>query len=199
MWAIATLAGLAGLIIFVLCVPFDAVLNLDTSRKPKFRLRLVWLFGLVSKEPDRKKKKPKKKVTKEKPKKKRKVEFRTIFRILRTKGLLRQVRDLVKDVLGQLKIRELEANLRLGTGDPADDGLLFAVIGTTTPFLKLPHQYQLKVQPSFCDEAVFEGNLRGVLRLQPIKLVIPIIRFVFSLAVLRVLKTLILSKWKRKK
>ena len=50
MWVIATLAGLAALVIFVLCVPLDAALNIDTSGRPRLRLRLVWLFGLISKE-----------------------------------------------------------------------------------------------------------------------------------------------------
>lgn len=192
MWVIATLAGLAGLTIFVLCVPLDAALNIDTSVRPKFRLRLVWLFGLVSKEVKREKKKPEKK-------RKRRIGFRTISRILRIKGLLRQVKDLVRDVIGQLKIRELAVNLKLGLDNPADTGFLFASIGSITPFLSLPSQYQLRVQPSFYDEAVFEGYLHGVLRLWPIKLVRPFVRFVFSLATLRVVKVLVLSKWKRKK
>lgn len=192
MWVIATLAGLAGLTIFVLCMPVDAALNIDTSVRPKFRLRLVWLFGLVSKEVKREKKKPEKK-------RKRRIGFRTISRILRIKGLLRQVKDLVRDVIGQLKIRELAVNLKLGLDNPADTGFLFASIGSITPFLSLPSQYQLRVQPSFYDEAVFEGYLHGVLRLWPIKLVRPFVRFVFSLATLRVVKVLVLSKWKRKK
>jgi len=192
LWVIATLAGLAGLTIFVLCMPVDAALNIDTSGRPKFRLRLVWLFGLVSKEVKREKKKPEKK-------RKRRIGFRTISRILRIKGLLRQVKDLVRDVIGQLKIRELAVNLKLGLDNPADTGFLFASIGSITPFLSLPSQYQLRVQPSFYDEAVFEGYLHGVLRLWPIKLVRPFVRFVFSLATLRVVKVLVLSKWKRKK
>lgn len=192
MWVIATLAGLAGLTIFVLCVPLDAALNIDTSGRPKSRLRLVWLFGLVSKEVKREKKKPEKK-------RKRRIGFRTISRILRIKGLLRQVKDLVRDVIGQLKIRELAVNLKLGLDNPADTGFVFASIGAITPLLSLPSQYQLRVQPSFYDEAVFEGYLHGVLRLWPIKLVRPFVRFVFSLATLRVVKVLVLSKWKRKK
>lgn len=173
-------------------MPVDAALNIDTSVRPKFRLRLVWLFGLVSKEVKREKKKPEKK-------RKRRIGFRTISRILRIKGLLRQVKDLVRDVIGQLKIRELAVNLKLGLDNPADTGFLFASIGSITPFLSLPSQYQLRVQPSFYDEAVFEGYLHGVLRLWPIKLVRPFVRFVFSLATLRVVKVLVLSKWKRKK
>ena len=194
MWVIATLAGLAGLIIFVLCVPLDAVLSMDASGRPKFRLRLVWLFGLISKEVSREKKKPE-----EKRKKKRGIGFRNTLKILRTRGLPGQLKDLVRSLLGQLKIKELAANLKLGLHNPADTGLLFALIGSTTSFLSLPSQYQIRVQPSFYDETVFEGHLHGVLRLRPIKLVGPFMRLVFSLAALRVVKILVLSKWKRKK
>ena len=194
MWVIATLAGLVGLIILVLCVPLDAVLSMDASGRPKFRLRLVWLFGLISKEVSREKKKPE-----EKLKKKRGIGFRNTLKILRTRGLPGQLKDLVRSLLGQLKIKELAANLKLGLHNPADTGLLFALIGSTTPFLSLPSQYQIRVQPSFYDETVFEGHLHGVLRLRPIRLVGPFMRLVFSLAALRVVKILVLSKWKRKK
>ena len=201
MWVIATLAGLAALVIFVLCVPLDAALNIDTSGRPRLRLRLVWLFGLISKELTREKKKPEEKneVAKKKPKKKRKIGFRTILRILRSKGLLRQVKDLVRGVFGQLKFRELVVNLRLGLSNPAETGLLFSLIGPAIPFLSRASRGHIRVEPSFSDEAVFEGHLHGVLRLQPIKLVKPVSKFVFSLAFLRVVKTLVSSKWKRKK
>ena len=196
MWVIATLAGLAGIIIFVLCVPLDAALNVDTSAKPKFRLRVKWLFGLVSQEVKRGEKKPeeKKKVTKEKPAKKRGKDFGTILSILRTRGLLKQLKYLVRDILGQFKIRELVVDFKLGLDNPADTGFLFASIGAISPFLNLPSQYQIRVQPSFENEAAFEGYLHGVLRLRPIKLARPFIRFVFSLAALRVVKILVLSK-----
>lgn len=193
MWVIATLAGLVGLIIFVLCVPLDAVLSMDASGRPKFRLRLVWLFGLISKEVSREKKKPE-----EKLKKKRGIGFRNTLKILQARGLPGQLKDLVKDSLSQFKIKNLVANFKIGLDNPADTGLLFALIGSTTPFLRLPSQYQIRVQPSF-DKAVFEGFSYGHVRLRPIKLVGPFMRLVFSLAALRVVKLLVLSKWKRKK
>ena len=201
MWVIATLAALAGFIIFILCVPLEATLRVDTSEKPKFRLRLAWIFGLISKEFGKEKKKPeeKKKIPKEKLKKKRRIGFKTTLKILRTKGLLRQFKDLAAGVLSQFKIKELALNLRVGLDDPADTGLVFALIGIATPFLRLPRRYQIRVQPSFHDEASLEGRLYGVLRLRPIKLVRPVIRFVFSLAALRLVKTMVLSKWKEKK
>jgi len=187
--------------VLVLCVPLDAAFNVDSSGRPRFRVRLEWLFGLISKEIGREEKKPeeKKVVTREKPKKKRGIGFRTILRILRTRGLPRQMKGLVGGVLGQIKIRELAVNLKLGLDNPADTGLLFALIGSTTSLITLPSRYQIRVQPSFYDEAVFEGYLHGVLRLWPIKLVRPLMRFVFSPAVLRVVRILVLSRWKRKK
>jgi len=201
LWVIIALAGLAGLVILVLCVPLDAALSLDTSGKPKFRLRLVWLFGLVSKELSRKKKKPeeKKEIPGEKPKKKRRIGFGTALRVLRTRGLPRRLKDLVRGVLGQFRIRELAVNLKLGLDDPADTGFLFALAGATAPFLSLPARYQIRVQPFFYEEATLEGYVHGVSRLWPIKLVSPLARFVFSLTMVRVVKTLVLSKWRRKK
>ena len=202
MWVIAALASLAVLIILVLCVPLNMVFRLDVDGRPRFRMRLVWLFGLVSKEITKAKKKPEeeRRVAEGKRKPgKRRVKARTIFKILRTRGLLGQVKRLLKDILRRLKIRDLTADITVGLGDPADTGLLFAVIGPATFFLGSSHVHEIRVQPSFKDEAVFEGYLSGALRLLPIQLVIPFLRFVFSLATIRVVKTLVVGKWRRKK
>ncbi len=83
--------------------------------------------------------------------------------------------------------------------DPADTGLVFAVIGAARPFLKLPRQYELTIQPSFSGQPFFQGYLRGVLRLQPIRLVIPFGRFIFSPTMLRVLRVLASSRRKNQR
>ena len=202
MWVIAALASLAVLIILVLCVPLNIAFRLDVDGRPRFRMRLVWLFGLVSKEITKAKKKPEEesRVTEGKRKpRKRKIKARTILEILRTRGLLKQLKRLLKDILRRLKIRDLAADITVGLGDPADTGLLFALIGPATFFLGSSRIHDIRVQPSFEDEAVFKGYLSGAVRLLPIQLVIPSLRFVFSLATIRVVKTLVVSKWRRKK
>ena len=194
MWVVATLASLAAVIVLVLCIPLDAVLHIDIHGRPKFQMRLAWLFGLVSKEITRaKKKKPKEK------KRKRRIKARTIFKILRTRGLLGQLRRLLWDILRRLNIRDLRINFRVGLDDPADTGLLFALIGPATFFLGSSRVHEIRIEPSFEDEAVFEGYFHGAVRLVPIQLAIPILRFVFSLAAMRTVKVLVLTKWKRKK
>ena len=203
MWVVATLASLAAIIIFVLCIPLNAVLDIDIYGRPKFRLRLVWFFGLVSRGITKGRKKPKeeeKRIAEGKRKpKKRKIKARTIFKILRTRGLIGQVKCLLRDILKCFKIRDLRADFRVGLDDPADTGLLFALIGPLIFFLGSSRVHEIRVQPSFEDEAVFEGYLRGAVRLVPIQLVVPLLRFVFSLATLRLIKILVLAKWERTK
>ncbi len=200
MWVIATLAGLAVLIILVLCVPVDITFHIDVRGRPKFSLRLVWLFGLISKEVRRGKKKPeeKKGMDERKPKEKRR-RTKALFQILRIKGLPRQLRELLRDVISSLRIRELRVNFRVGLNNPADAGLLFAVIGPTTLFLGSSRFHQIRIEPSFGDKAVCEGYLHGAVRSQPVRLVVPLLRFALSLAAIRAMKILVLSKWKGKK
>jgi hypothetical protein len=175
---------------------------MEAYRRQKFSMRLLWLFGLVSKELRREKREPeeKERVAEGKPKRrKRRIRTRTILQIIKTKGLLRRLGGLLRDTTSCLSIKEFRANFRVGLDDPADTGLLFAVIGPAIFFLSSSWHHQIRVEPSFEDEAVFEGSLYGRVRLWPIQLVPPFIRFVFSLFAIRVLKVLVLTKWKRKK
>jgi len=202
LWVIVALASLAVLAVLILCIPLEMVVRVDADGRPRFRMRLVWLFGLVSKEITKAKKKPEeeRRVAEGKRKlRKRKIKARTILEILRTRGLLRQVKGLLKDILRRLEIRDLTADITVGLGDPADTGLLFAFIGPATFFLGSSRIHDIRVQLSFEDEAVFKGYLSGAVRLLPIQMVIPLLRFVFSLATIRVVKTLAVSKWRRKK
>ena len=200
MWAIATLAGLVGLVIFVLCVPLDMDFRVDLYGRPKLRLRLVWLFGLVNKELSREKKKAreKKEAAEGKPKKKRRVGFGAVLEILKVRGLAGQFKSLLRGVIRSFRISQLEANFRVGLDNPADTGLLLAVIGPVTHILNRSFPYRIRVQPSFT-EAVLEGFSSGNLSIRPIRLVPPLLRLVFSLATVRVLKRLVLTKWKRQR
>jgi len=199
LWVLATLSSLALLIVLVLCIPLDLTLHIDIHGRPKVRTRLVWLFGLVSKEIRRGEKKPRDKSREARDKRKpgkKKGTVKTAFQILRTKGLLKQFKRLLKDIISRFKIRELRVNLRIGLDHPADTGLFFAIVGPITYLLKSPQHIIL--QPAF-DEAVLEGDLSGAVRLQPIQLVVPLLRFALSLSTIRIIKTLVLTKWKRKK
>jgi hypothetical protein len=202
LWVIAILASLVILVVAVLCIPLDMAVRLNAHGRPKFSLRLEWLFGLVSQES----RGGKKKRAEEKPQqiegkrkiRKKRANARLIFKILRTKGLLRQLKLLIRGIFSHLRIRELGADFRVGLDNPADTAILFAFIQPANIFLSPPFARQIRLQPSF-GEAAFEGYLHGTARMQPIQLVPPLLQFVFSLPAARILKVLVLSKWKSKK
>lgn len=199
MWVGIVLASLALLIVLVLIVPLDGVWHVDIYGRPRFSLRLAWLFGLFSKEVEKREKKAveEKEVPEGKPRPAKKISARNILRILRTKGLLKQLVTFLKDILSCLRFKKFEADLTVGFDNPADTGLLFAFIGPSLLFLKPPPPHQIRVQPSF--DPVCQGHLSGTVRLQPILLVPPLLKFTFSLPTIRAIKTLVLTRWKRRR
>ncbi|MFC2032121.1 DUF2953 domain-containing protein [Chloroflexota bacterium] len=202
LWIVATLAGVVVAIIIALSMPLYLKLHMDAAGRPRFRMSLTWLFGLLRKDITRKEKRPegKEKVLQEKRKSGgKRPRARVILEILRARGLLRQIKILVKDILRLPRIKDLEADLTVGLGDPADTGLLFALIGPATSFLSPSLRNEINVQPSFANDAILEGSLYGTLRLRPIRTITPLLRFIFSLPALRAAKILVVTKWKGNK
>lgn len=181
-------------------MPLDLVFRTNIDGKPRFSMRLVCLFGLVSQELRRGRKKPEEKRVIEHKRKPlgRRWEISDTFEVLRTKGLLKQFGRFIKRIFRQIKIRELVANFKVGLDNPADTGLLFAFIAPVNLILSYFSPHQIRIEPSFAGETIIEGHLYGAVRLRPIQLAAPLIGFAFSLPTLRAVKKLVLSKWKRK-
>jgi hypothetical protein len=200
LWIIAVLAGLAVLFLFILWVPLDMVLHADTDGKLKFRLKLSWFFGMVSREFTGKKEKPagKKKAAGAR-KKRRWLNARMFLKIIRTRGLLKHLKVLLRDALGCFRFRDIAAEFKIGLGDPADTGLLFAVLGPASVFLGSSEMHRINIEPSFADDAFLRGYSHGTVRLRPIRLVPPFLKFTFSRVTVKVVWTLVTDKWKRKK
>jgi len=197
LWLIITLASLVALFLLILNIPLDLVFQLDVHGRTRFNLKLVWLFGLVDKELGRRKKKAKPKKVKPKKDKEKKGGARKALKILRTKGLLKQIKVLMTDVFNSLSVRQLKANFTIGLDNPADTGLFFAYIKPTFFFFSPPDKYSINIRPSFEDEATLEGHMQAVVRLLPIRLVIPLLKFIFSLPTLKVIKMAASAKWKK--
>ncbi len=197
MWVIATIISLTVLIFLLFCIPVYMSFHIETDRSPKFRMSLLLFFGLVSKElGKREKPQGKSKLAERMPKRKKKgLQPKTFLKILGTKGLLTQLKRLLRNTVGCLKIKELRANFRIGFDDPADTGMLFALIGPAILFLNLACRHPIRVTPSFEDETVIKGYFHGTLRLRPIQLIPPFVIFVFSLPTIKALKLLVSTKW----
>ena len=91
-------------------------------------MRVGWLFGLLGKEfgwSGRTRKKPKEQAAKRKKKKRSAKPF---LSLLRAKGVARGLVKLFRRILGGIRVRHLDAHLRIGLDDPADTGMLYAAL-----------------------------------------------------------------------
>jgi hypothetical protein len=196
LWLIIALASLAILLLLVLSIPVGLALRLDVNGRPSFSVRMFWLFGLVSKKLETKEKFGPKK---EKPKKKKKRNIRRIIAILTTRGLLKQIKILIRDVLKSTNIRQLRADFRVALDNPADTGLFFACLGPAFALFNRPGRCRIYIEPVFEEEALLEGYMQAVIRLLPIRLIFYLLKFIFSFPVLRAVRTTLSNKWKRRK
>jgi len=186
-----------------LCIPLDLHLSLKISDKTRFSLKLVWLFGLVKKQITERKKKrfkrKKKEPAQERPHGRIKPDVVTIFKVLRVKGLFHQVKRLLKDIFRLPRLKIIEADFKVGLDDPADTGLLFSYLGPAAVLAGSSVPGSVNLQPSFADQPVLQGSLHAAVRMRPVKAVVPFMRFFFSIPVLKVVKLMVIAKWKRRK
>jgi hypothetical protein len=80
--------------------------------------------------------------------------------------------------------RNLYLRLRIGLGDPADTGRLWAIIGPIAGLAQNLRSAMVRIEPEFMDP-VFEVESRGQFRLLPIQLIALTAAFVLSPTMLR--------------
>jgi hypothetical protein len=201
LWVIAIVMGVTILILLVCCIPLEVTFYVQAAGRPEFRVRVLWSFGLVQTERATHKtpQDTRSRVDAAPKAQKREMRASTVLQLLKIKGLITQLWRLLLGILRCLRLKELKADLRIGLDDPADTGLLFALIGPAAVLVCSIWPDQIRVMPSFEDEAVFEGYAHGTVSMQPIRLIPPVVRVIFSLPTLNVLKALILNLWKKQK
>lgn len=191
MLALYIIAGVILFIALMLSIPVDMKFDLATHEHAKAKIRIGWLFGLVWKDiRARKKKKPK-----EKPKKRRKRGIKSFLPLLRIKGLPGKILKLVRQIFGCLKIKQLDVALRVGLDDPFDTGMLCSVLWPALIPPSSSGKVRFRLEPVF-SEFAFEASLQGWVRLFPIQLVWSLVSFVLSPTGLRLLKLMVVSRWK---
>jgi len=188
-WILATILGISLLLVLLITIPVDLVLHVEKDVDFKPRVRLGWMFGLIGKDIGGKKKMPKKKAEK------RKRNIKPLLALLRTRGFPKKLSRLIRDIFRLLNVHELKLNLRVGLSDPAETGLLFAVIGPTMVYLKSLSSLDVQIQPDFEQERL-QGYVKGDLRVLPIRFIKPLIIFAFSFTTIRAIKSMVAARRK---
>ncbi|MBL7165247.1 MAG: DUF2953 domain-containing protein [Dehalococcoidales bacterium] len=200
MLALYIIAGIVLLVILLFSIPVDLAFDIVTYQKGGGRLRMGWLFGLVGKEllPGKKRRLQKVKKARKVERAKKKPDLALLIPVLRTRGLVDGVARLVRRMLRSLRVRELDASLRLGLPDPADTGLMYGFCWPAFAFRGSSSAVRFRMEPAF-EGPVFEASLQGAVRVFPAQVAANAVRFVVSPPGLRVIRLMVVSRWKKRK
>ncbi len=196
MWIALTLLGVLAvvfsLVLALLAVPVDLAFSVTKEEWFESTARLGWLFGLIGTDLGGDKKKPKDdegdeevKEKEEKPKKKGKGRGAgALFAVLRSRGFIGNCVRLAERLLRTPRVRELKIVLRVGLGDPAETGMLLAMLNPPLAIVAANSSFDITVEPDFYEE-VLEGCLRGSVRVVPIRLIPSLVAFGLSPTTIR--------------
>ena len=188
-----TLVLLLALFVALLAVPLTVVFSIHRIKETDGHVRFLWLFGLVrfqlripqaERRGPRPASRPKKKKTPPRHKKK-KANARAVVSLLKQPAFRRRVFKFIRDTVRATHARDLFVRLRIGLGDPADTGRLWAIVGPVAGMAQNLRVARLRIEPEFMDP-VFEVESHGRFRLVPIQFIVLAAAFALSPTMLRV-------------
>lgn len=194
MGLVLVVAGLLGLVLLALAVPVDLEFRLEGIEPFTGEVGVRWLFGLVRfrmpvprvKPTPKPEAKPKAARVRARPK--ARGRHRNVLAALRQAAFRRRVYRLVRDLVRAVHLHRLRLLMRLGLGDPADTGRLWAVVGPLNAVAQLRNA-ELRIEPEFVDP-VLEFQADGRLLLVPLRFLTLAIAFALSPPTIRAWRTL---------
>ena len=173
------------LLVFIslLAVPLSLSYQLCWRQAMTGSIRLQWLFGLVRIHLPLSRSTPSASTGEEDTGKKRvkKSSSRTSNPVaaIRSKPFRQRVFRFIRDLWHAIRKRDLILHIRIGLGDPADTGRLWAIIGPASGLLANIDEAAIAIEPEFID-AVFELDSSGSIRIIPLQLVYLILGLLLS-------------------
>ena len=92
------------------------------------------------------------------------------FGAIRQKAFRQRVFRFVRDIWHSIRKQNLTLRVRIGLGDPADTGRLWAVVGPIAGMLTVVQDASIEIAPEFTD-AVFELDSSGNIRVVPLQMI----------------------------
>ena len=194
MWTILLLA-LSLTFLALLFVPVDVSLEMERKRALSVKLGFRWLFIHLRRELTRTHTKARSE--RERPHRQRfAIPLRTFAEVGKVPGLWAAVRRLVVRLASSMRVLEVAGRMRLGTGDPADTGRLWALVGPVVLWCNHWSPFDVGVEPDFSN-ACLTGTLGGTVRVYPARFVYGIGSTVFSVTTIRLVLAVMRSRpWK---
>ncbi len=170
-------------LIVLLAIPVSLSFQVAWRRGFKGDLKLKWLFGLVrvglpvsmagrraSEKGAGEQSKQKKPSTDRKS---------SPLAAIRQSSFRRRLYKFLRDCWRAVHKHDLKLSVRIGLGDPAETGMLWAMVGPASGVLATVPEASIEVKPEFV-EAVFELDSSGSIRIVPLQLIYLIIGLLLS-------------------
>ncbi len=181
------LAGVATfllLLIALLAVPVTLKFQMSWQQGFQGDMTLLWLFGLVRvRLPSSRERATgvKDEATAQKTGHPERAPGKTpnLFATVRQTGFRRRVIRFIKDLWHAIHKDDISLRVRVGLGDPADTGQLWAIVGPVAGILTQTQDASIEIVPEFLD-AAFELDSSGNIRLIPLQIIYLIVALLLS-------------------
>ncbi|HEU0204983.1 MAG TPA: DUF2953 domain-containing protein [Burkholderiaceae bacterium] len=183
-------------LVLLLAVPVDLAFRFQRVDTFNGQMTIRWLFGLVRfciRVP-RRERAPRSESATEPAKTRQKSAqsgpgSRRVLAMLRQAPFRRRVYRLIKDLVAAAHVQRLAVRMRLGLGDPADTGFLWALVGPLSAVARNLRNADVQIEPEFMHPAL-ELDAQGRLLLIPLQALALAIGFLLSPASIRAWLTL---------
>ncbi len=190
------LSAILLLLLLLLAVPLDLVFRIECVRNFQGQISVRWLFGVVrfrtplrSTSGQQRKNKRLQQSSKKRTARNNHRARPDFVAVIRQAQFRRRVYRFFKDLVRALHLQRLRLLMRLGLGDPADTGRLWALIGPLSAMAQNVRSAEVCIEPEFMD-SVLEVQADGQLRLIPLQLLVLVFAFVLSPPSIRAWRTL---------
>jgi hypothetical protein len=179
---LVTAAALLGLLVLALALPLVVEFRLEGGAPVRGQVSVRGLAGLarfrsevpsVRSSPEgrrrSRKRKPERGSGPERASPRRRGRARRVVSLLRERPFRDRVLRLARDLLQAVEVEDLRVRARIGTGDPADTGRLWAILGPVSAVLSGIRGADVELQPEFLD-AVLEVQASGRVTVVPLRM-----------------------------
>lgn len=182
---------LVALLTALLAIPVAMKFNITRKDKIEGTITLLWLFGLVRRqiplfqtvktvpEQPQESAKKNKKQNRKKPARQTNNHKTAWFSLLRNTPLRRHLFKFLSDLWKAIRKEKFKLHLRIGLGDPADTGQLWAFVGPLSGMLAQNRTASIAIEPEFIDPCL-ELDSSGKIVLVPLQVMLLIMGLLLS-------------------
>ena len=189
-------SALLALLLLLLAVPVDMEFQIEGIQGWRGQISVRWLFGVIrfripvpevaGQQPVAK---ARQRATKQRPEHKKRRTRPDFVAVLRRPEFRQRTYRFAKDLIHAVHLRRLRLLMRLGLGDPAETGRLWALVGPLSALARNLRSADVRIEPEFMD-SVLEVQADGQLRLIPLQFLALATAFALSPPSMRAWRTL---------